>query len=234
MADRERFSLGLDVGSTKITAALMLQHGTEPPELLAFATQRKRFLKNGIVADLPAFQSAVESCLKEIRNLSKSAPGAATVNIHPEGLHSETGTGEMSLGRRRAVRDSDLVAIRRNNLFLQEDDLELVHVLEETMPRLAQEMLDLHTLYDKLREVTQVRLGDLAHDLKKRFGIKVITTTLNGEPFDAILDHLENTKPDLVVVGAHGKKGVKRMLLGSVSEKVARKCNITVTIVKTG
>jgi nucleotide-binding universal stress UspA family protein len=112
--------------------------------------------------------------------------------------------------------------------------LELVHVLEETMPRLAQEMLDLHTLYDKLREVTQVRLGDLAHDLKKRFGIKVITTTLNGEPFDAILDHLENTKPDLVVVGAHGKKGVKRMLLGSVSEKVARKCNITVTIVKTG
>ena len=111
-------------------------------------------------------------------------------------------------------------------------ELELVHVLEETMPRLAQEMLDLHTLYDKLKDVSQVRLGDLAKDLKDRFGVRVITTILKGEPFDAILDYLENTKPDLVVVGAHGKRGVKRMLLGSVSEKVARKSNVTVTIVK--
>jgi len=43
---------------------------------------------------------------------------------------------------------------------------------------------------------------------------------------------LEATKPDLVVVGAHGKKGVKRILLGSVSEKIARKSPVDVVIVK--
>ena len=42
---------------------------------------------------------------------------------------------------------------------------------------------------------------------------------------------LEATKPDLVV-GAHGKKGVKRILLGSVSEKIARKSPVDVVIVK--
>jgi len=33
-------------------------------------------------------------------------------------------------------------------------------------------------------------------------------------------------------VGAHGKKGVRRILLGSVSEKVARKSPVNVAIVK--
>ena len=61
--------------------------------------------------------------------------------------------------------------------------------------------------------------------------MEVETKILNGEPFDAILDYLDNTKPDLVA-GAHGKKGVRRTLLGSVSEKVARKSPVNVAIVK--
>ncbi len=110
--------------------------------------------------------------------------------------------------------------------------VELVHVVEESMPRLAQELLDLHTLYDSLREVTQKRLGDLASEMEKTFAVEVSTRILKGEPFDAILDHVEAAKPDLVVLGAHGKKGVKRILLGSVSEKVARKSLVNVVIVK--
>jgi len=110
--------------------------------------------------------------------------------------------------------------------------VELVHVLEETMPRLAQEMLDLHTLYDKLKEVTVKKLDELKEEIEGKFGIEAETKILNGEPFDAILDYLEETKPDLVMVGAHGKKGVRRILLGSVSEKVARKSPVNVAIVK--
>ena len=110
--------------------------------------------------------------------------------------------------------------------------VELVHVLEETMPRLAQELLELHTLYDKLREVTEKRLDDYKEELTSKYGVEVETKILNGEPFDAILDYLEETKPDLVVVGAHGKKGVKRILLGSTSEKVARKSPVNVVIIK--
>jgi len=110
--------------------------------------------------------------------------------------------------------------------------VELVHVVEETMPRLAQEMLNLDTLYDSLREVTQKRLRDLASDMEKTFAVEVSTRILKGEPFDAILDHVEAIRPDLVVVGAHGKKGVKRILLGSVSEKIARKSPVDVVIVK--
>jgi len=62
--------------------------------------------------------------------------------------------------------------------------------------------------------------------------VEVETKILNGEPFDTILDYLEESMPDLVVLGAHGKKGVRRILLGSVSEKVARKSPVNVAIVK--
>jgi len=110
--------------------------------------------------------------------------------------------------------------------------VELIHVLEETMPRLAQEMMDLHTLYDKLEGITEKRLGDLKDEMASKYGVKVESKILKGEPFDAILDYLEETKPDLVVVGAHGKKGVKRILLGSTSEKVARKSLVNVVIIK--
>ena len=110
--------------------------------------------------------------------------------------------------------------------------VELIHVLEETMPRLAQEMMDLHTLYDKLKGITEKRLGDLRDEMASKYGVKVESRILKGEPFDAILDYLEETKPDLVVVGAHGKKGVKRILLGSTSEKVARKSLVNVVIIK--
>ncbi|MEJ2107385.1 MAG: universal stress protein [Acidiferrobacteraceae bacterium] len=37
---------------------------------------------------------------------------------------------------------------------------------------------------------------------------------------------------DLVVVGAHGRRGVERMLLGSVAEGVARRCTLPVLLVQ--
>ncbi len=110
--------------------------------------------------------------------------------------------------------------------------VELIHVIEETIPRLAQEMLEIHTLYDKLKDVTKRRLEDLKEDMVKDYGVEVETRILRGEPFDAILDYLEETSPDLAVVGAHGKKGVKRILLGSTSEKVVRKSPVSVTVIK--
>jgi universal stress protein E len=41
-----------------------------------------------------------------------------------------------------------------------------------------------------------------------------------GEPRDGLLARLESEKPDLVVVGTHGRKGLDRLLLGSVATAV--------------
>ena len=49
-------------------------------------------------------------------------------------------------------------------------------------------------------------------------GIPVDTAMEEGEPVPAILEYA--TRVDLVVMGTHGGRGVERMLLGSVAERV--------------
>lgn len=43
-----------------------------------------------------------------------------------------------------------------------------------------------------------------------------------GDPVEQILNVAEETSCDLIVMGTHGRKGVPRLLLGSVAEKVLR------------
>ena len=43
-----------------------------------------------------------------------------------------------------------------------------------------------------------------------------------GEPVEALLAFCRRTSPDLVIAGSHGLKGFKRLMLGSVVERMAR------------
>jgi len=43
-----------------------------------------------------------------------------------------------------------------------------------------------------------------------------------GTPFDVILDVAKSEGCDLIVIGTHGRRGVARVLLGSVAERVVR------------
>lgn len=45
---------------------------------------------------------------------------------------------------------------------------------------------------------------------------------LEGRASDAILQLAEEEQADLIVMGTHGQTGMKRLLMGSVAEKVAR------------
>ncbi|HEY3820113.1 MAG TPA: universal stress protein [Polyangiaceae bacterium] len=43
-----------------------------------------------------------------------------------------------------------------------------------------------------------------------------------GSPAVEVLGVIDEARPDLVVIGTHGRKGVRHALLGSVAEKVVR------------
>jgi universal stress protein A len=53
-----------------------------------------------------------------------------------------------------------------------------------------------------------------------------------GEPAAAILDAAEAGGFDLVVVATHGRTGIAHMLLGSVAERVVRRCPTPVLTVR--
>jgi nucleotide-binding universal stress UspA family protein len=49
-----------------------------------------------------------------------------------------------------------------------------------------------------------------------------------------ILAEIDRTKVDLVVLGTHGRRGLNRVLLGSVAEKVVRSSSVPVLTVRGG
>jgi len=55
---------------------------------------------------------------------------------------------------------------------------------------------------------------------------------LVGEPASAIVDLAEREHADLIVMGSHGRKGITRLLMGSVAEAVVRKAKCPVLTVK--
>ncbi|HEV2386120.1 MAG TPA: universal stress protein [Candidatus Acidoferrales bacterium] len=63
-------------------------------------------------------------------------------------------------------------------------------------------------------------------------GFEVAADVAEGDPRSVIVERAERGKADLIVVGSHGRSGWKRLLLGSVSEAVARYAHCSVLIVR--
>jgi len=89
-----------------------------------------------------------------------------------------------------------------------------------------------------LKELEAERRGELDKVLERAAAqlddklTRVTRSTPTGNPADEIIAAANGYDTDLVVVGARGKGGMARLLLGSVSEKVLRDARCPVLIVK--
>jgi nucleotide-binding universal stress UspA family protein len=72
----------------------------------------------------------------------------------------------------------------------------------------------------------------LAHVKSQGNGVTVETVVLEGKPAAEIVRYATEHKIDLIVIGTQGKKGIERILLGSVAESVIRSAPCKVLIVK--
>lgn len=78
------------------------------------------------------------------------------------------------------------------------------------------------------------KLEAAAQDLKTKHPDIAIATRFDdlSEADDGILSAAENVKADLIVIGSHGRKGLNRLLMGSVAESVLRHAKCDVIILK--
>ena len=53
-----------------------------------------------------------------------------------------------------------------------------------------------------------------------------------GEPGEAIVAAAESENADMIVVGSHGRSGVSRFLIGSVSDYVVRHAHCPVMVIR--
>ena len=69
-------------------------------------------------------------------------------------------------------------------------------------------------------------------DQLKDCGFKITSKIEFGVPLKEILKAEQKEDISIIIIGSHGKSNVAEMLLGSVSEKVVRKCKKPVLVVK--
>ena len=62
-------------------------------------------------------------------------------------------------------------------------------------------------------------------------GIKVIPDVRKGQPFEEILKEASERKIDLIVIASHGKTGLQKYLIGSVTDKVMKEAKCPVLLI---
>ena len=118
----------------------------------------------------------------------------------------------------------------------KDTELRVLHVIEP-IPEYADSLswgygLQSAAVLESEREQAQGLLARAAQELRDA-GFQVATTLEVGDAKAVILDTAAEWPADLIVLGSHGRKGLQRFLMGSVSEAVARHAPCSVEIVRT-
>ena len=72
-----------------------------------------------------------------------------------------------------------------------------------------------------VQEAAREQLDGLLAEVRKELP-ETKAVLARGVPWQEILAAIERGKPDLVVMGTHGRRGLRHALLGSVAEKIVR------------
>ncbi len=86
------------------------------------------------------------------------------------------------------------------------------------------------TAVEALRNSGADILAETVESLDER-GVDVESKQLEGDPHATIVEYSEDADIDLIVMGTHGRTGLDRYLLGSVTEKVVRTSAVPVLTV---
>lgn len=89
------------------------------------------------------------------------------------------------------------------------------------MPSMSQQMLE------QARQVAESAANEL-----RSLGCAVQAIAVAGDPRETIVDQAAEWGADRIVVGSHGRTGLKRLLLGSVAESVVRHAPCSVEVAR--
>jgi nucleotide-binding universal stress UspA family protein len=117
-------------------------------------------------------------------------------------------------------------------------EVKIITVMEPFQPYLAEVWAvsdDFYEAMDKSATTQATNAIEKALEIFQKAGnsdLRVSHEIIKGNPRNAILDEAETWNADLIVVGSHGYTGLKRVLLGSVSQAIASHAKCSVEIVR--
>jgi nucleotide-binding universal stress UspA family protein len=116
-------------------------------------------------------------------------------------------------------------------------EIVLVHVgnLYDSFPDSESFVGEAATYYQDLLNSRQAATREALAEIRERHsgqGVEKSVSLLAGFPDSAITDAEEEIDADLIVVGSHGRTGLRRLLAGSVAERIARRSERMVLVAR--
>lgn len=112
------------------------------------------------------------------------------------------------------------------------DKVILLHVLDiRAYNYLSPYYADSVSVQQELMKQTGAELETMAQNLEKK-GFSAIASIASGIPVQEILKAEKENNVSLIVMGSHGKSNLAEIFLGSVAEKVMRKCTNPILLIK--
>ena len=102
----------------------------------------------------------------------------------------------------------------------------LVHVIES--PAFFEQDAGLQERHRRAQEL----MTDAVRVLRSAGFQEVNMRVVEGEPQTGILEVAAEWRPNCIVLGSHGRKGLEKLLLGSVAQSVAQRASCSVFIVR--
>jgi uncharacterized protein len=98
--------------------------------------------------------------------------------------------------------------------------------------RCGSHIIALSAMRDESKRKEANQFASEAADLAKKEGVSAEAVTPMGRSFNAIVETAGGRGVELIVMGTYGKTGVKKLLMGSATEKVIGTAGCAVLVVK--
>lgn len=99
--------------------------------------------------------------------------------------------------------------------------LNVIDVSTSALPYYNYRGLVVDSLYEELDKSAAEQLQAMVNDPARK-GVETVTAVLRGFVPDSILSFAGERKAALIVMGTHGRRGLSRVMMGSVAERVLR------------
>ncbi len=123
----------------------------------------------------------------------------------------------------------------RNILVATDGSTHAVAAVQEAIAIAKQcgsRIIALSAMRDETEREEAVNLSNKAVEMAKKEGVEAEAVTPTGRSFNAIVETAGGRAVDLIVMGAYGKTGLKKVLMGSSTEKVIGNAGCAVLVVK--
>lgn len=172
----------------------------------------------------------VGSVAKEVL---RNAPCSVVIVRRPE---NKTGTNEMRILLATDGSAHSEAATRSvcERTWPEDTLFKIVSVIDPMIPvmdplYLAGEVID------QIRKQNKKECEEAIASAQKTFadaGLSASSVALSGSPKQRIIEYAKEWRADLIVIGSHGRRGLSRLALGSVSEAVAMNAECTVEVIR--